>query len=239
MAACAKAVLEWVLEKQGLCWLSVWFSSHSHQSHSVDRSRVTPALLTCEAVDVTPGERSLRPLGLKRQDIRASQNAAQLYSDGHPEENVSECLCCGFPVHAGGRCNSSALPLHHKSASKVPGVQAVLKVVPLISNGVALLQIKNLGHTVQWPVDLVPLHRGKFFCHMLNIWGQLLPSFAHLLYHWMSFFSYYLGTRGEIWPWTKSQNKDYVTVMIKWDFCINVNFILCGFLPRGKSDPQA
>lgn len=53
------------------------------------------------------------------------------------------------------------------------------------------------------------------------------------------FLSYFLGTQGEIWPWTKSWNKDYVTMMIKWDFCINVNFILCGFLPRGKSDPQA
>ena len=105
---------------------------------------------------------------LKRQDGRASQNAAQIYSSGHPEENVFECLRGAFQVRAGGRCNSSALSLHHKSASEVPGVQAVLKVVSLISNRVALLQIKNLGHAVQCPVDLVTLHRGKFFRHMLN-----------------------------------------------------------------------
>lgn len=59
------------------------------------------------------------------------------------------CLCCVLQVRAGGRYNSSALSLDHKSVSKVPGVQTVLKVVPLTSNRVALLQIKNLGHTVQ------------------------------------------------------------------------------------------
>lgn len=149
MAACAKAVLEWILEEQGLCWLSVWFSAHLHQTHSIDYGGVIPALLPYWAVDVSPGERSLRSSGLKRQDVRASQNAAQIYNDSHPEENIFECLCCALQVWATGRSKSSAFSLHHKSASKVPGVQSVLKVVPLGGNRVALPQINNLGHTVQ------------------------------------------------------------------------------------------
>lgn len=59
MAGCAKAVLERILEEQGLCWLSVWFSSHLHQSNSIDCSKLAPALLICWAADVTPEERSL------------------------------------------------------------------------------------------------------------------------------------------------------------------------------------
>lgn len=111
-------------------------------------------------------ERSLRPFVLKRQNVRVSK---VLHSDGRPEGNYFECLCCAFQVCAGGDAAHQHYLLHHKSASKVHRVPSPLKVVPLLSNSVALVQIKQQRDQWTWchysgKILLPPIKRLTLTC---------------------------------------------------------------------------
>lgn len=136
-------------------------------------------------------ERSLEASVLKSQNVRVPKMP---HSDGHPERNYFECLCCAFQVRAGGDATHQHYFLHHKSANKVHRVPSALKVVPLPSNS-GFTSDKTLGtHRDQWTwrhyteeILLPPIK------HLTLISAPIV----HLLHHWMSFFSL-LGTRGEM-----------------------------------------
>lgn len=93
---------------------------------------------------------------LKRQDIGAFENATQTSGGGHPEENTFVVRSrYVLEEEANHQHYIYALYRNHKSASKVH----------LAAEWLYLRQA--IWDTV--PVDLLPLHWGKLFCHVLNV----------------------------------------------------------------------
>lgn len=166
----------------------------------------------------------------------------EIYTGGQTEGNPSGGLCWAFWVCSGGSKSSAFTSVLCTKATdlpgKSPGSKQFSEKVSLVNNRVALPQISNvgcsgvtsgLGATLQGK-DLLPHVK----CLRLDFaLGCTLAIPLDVP------FPNYLGAQGETWPYTQSWNKDHVTMMLKWDFCRSMDFILCGFLPQGKSDPQA